>query len=189
MTRRRRGTILAAAVALTLLFGNVALADHLKATCDLHVAASAKVEQGYVLTVHLHTSDGQPVNEDTVRFYQAVDFFGQREMLLGSAITDGQGNTSLTFLPARPGSYSIIARSTDKDHFTSAEGRTTFDATVAAPAYKAETIALSGFTKVVTAAVGAIVLAVWALIALALISTARGVRRGARDLSPKGDLA
>jgi len=41
----------------------------------------------------------------------------------------------------------------------------------------------------VTVAVGVIVLAVWAVIAFALVSTARGVRRGARDLGTKGDLA
>jgi hypothetical protein len=70
-----------------------------------------------------------------------------------------------------------------------AEAETTFEASVAAPSYQPETVALSGFTQVVTVAVGIVVLTVWALIAFALISTARGVRRGARDLGPKGDLA
>jgi len=188
MTRAMGGTIVVAVAALMLAFGNVALADHLKAICDVRATASAKLDQGYLLAVRLHTSDGKPVNETAVRFYQLVDFFGKREMYLGTATTDGQGNAALTFLPPTLGHVEIVARSGARDHFTAAEGRTTFEAAVAAPAYEAETVPLSGFTKVVTGAVGTIVLAVWALIAFALISTARGVRRGARDLA-QGDHA
>lgn len=189
MTRRMRGTIVAAVVGLMLVFGNVALADHLKAICDVHAVASAKLDQGYILDVRLHTSDNKPVNETAVRFYQVVDFFGQREEYLGTTVTDGQGGAAFAFLPATLGHTEIVARSAAKDHFAAAEGRTVFEATVAAPAYRPETVVLSGFTKVVTGGVGAVVLVVWLLIGFALITTARGVRRGARDLEAKGDHA
>lgn len=189
MSRAKNGMILTAAIALMLAFGNVALADHLKAVCEVHATASAKLDQGYVLSVRIHTTDAMPVNETAVRFYQVVDFFGQREMYLGSAVTDGQGNAALPYLPAELGPHQILVRSTARDHFSAAEGRTTFEATVAAPAYQAETVPLADFSKIVTAVVGAIVLTVWALIAFAFISTARGVRRGARDLGPKGNHA
>ena len=189
MSRATRGIVVAVAAALMLAFGNVALADHLKAVCEVQAAASAKMDQGYVLSVHIHTTDGKPVNETAVRFYQVVDFFGQREMYLGSAVTDGQGNAALAYLPAELGPHQILVRSAAKEHVGSAEGRTTFQATVAAAAYRPEAVPLADFSKVVTAVVGAIVLTVWALIAFAFVSTARGVRRGARDLGPKGDHA
>ena len=175
-----------AAIALMLAFGNVALADDLKAVCEVQATASAKLEQGYVLTVHLHTTEGRPVNDTAVRFYEIVDFFGKREMFLGVATTDGQGNTSLAFLPAELGPHQIVARSTATEHFSGAEGRTTFEAAVAAAPYQPAAVPLAGFSKVVTGVVGVIVLSVWALIAFALVSTARGVRHGARDLA-KGD--
>lgn len=175
---------------LMLTFGNVALADHLKAICDVQVTASAKLEQGYVLGVRLHTSDGRPVNEATVRFYDKVELFGDREMYIGSSITDGQGNTSLRYLPARLGTHELVVRSSSKDHFTAAEGRVTFEATVAAPAYRSEPAPLAAFSALVPYGVGAVVISVWALLAFAFFGTARGVLGGARDhAQKKGDLA
>lgn len=187
-----RGLALALALAATLMptLGGVALADHLRAICDVTAEASAKVEQGYVLAVRLRTSDGRPVNETAVRFYETVDFFGRREMYLGAATTDGQGNTSLVYLPAQLGAHEIVARSAGHDHFTAAEGRTTFEATVAAADHQREPAPLAAFSAALPYAVGLGVLAVWALLAYALIGTARGVLGGARDLAQKkGDLA
>jgi len=186
---RRLAATLGIAMALTLALGNVALADHLRAICEVRATASAKLEQGYVLGVRLHTSDGRPVNEATVRFYEIVDLFGTREMYIGSAITDGQGNTSLTYLPAQVGPREIVARSRSKDHFSGAEGRTSLEATVAAPSYRPESMPLASFSAAVPFAVGGVVLSVWALIAFALFATARGVRRGARDHAHREDLA
>jgi hypothetical protein len=182
---RRPAAVLAATLALTLAFGGVALADHVKAICEVRATASAKLEQGYVLSVHLTTSDGRPVNETEVSFYEKVQLFGEREMYLGSAKTDGQGQAAFTYLPARLGAHEILARSARKDHFLAAEGRTTFEATVAARPYRPEPAPLAAFTAAVPFGVGALVLAVWALLAFAILGTARGVLRGARELAPK----
>jgi hypothetical protein len=204
MTRAARQlmAVVAVAAALLLGLGNVALAHHVPALLEVRVTPNAKPQLGYVVTAHVHTADNRPVNETTVRFYEVVDFFGEREELLGSAITDGQGNASLPYQPAVTGSHQVIAHSLESSsfriendqvlydqHFGDAEGRTTFVATVIAAAYQPVTVPLADFSKVVTAVVGGVVLAVWALIAFAFFSTARGVRRGARDLGSKGDHA
>jgi hypothetical protein len=185
---RRIGLSLALSIIAMLLLATVALAAPQPTSVQLTAAAATKTEQGYVLAVRLRTADGKSVNEAGVRFYEVVDLLGAREMHIGDATTDGQGGGTLPYLPAQLGSHQIIARFAGRDQAAPAEGRTTFEATVAAPPYQAETIPLSGFSNVVTVGVGAIVLSVWALIAFALISTARGVRRGARDLG-KGDHA
>ncbi|HEX9437268.1 MAG TPA: hypothetical protein VGA16_08950 [Candidatus Limnocylindria bacterium] len=182
---RRPGIALIATLALTLTFGNVALADHVKAICEVTATASAKLEKGYVLNVRLRTADGKPVNEATVRFYEKVELFGDREMYIGSATTDGQGDTSFTYLPARLGTHEIVARSARKDHFIGSEGRTTFEATVAARAYRPEPAPLAAFSAAVPFGVGALVLAVWALLAFAILGTARGILRSGRDLAPQ----
>jgi hypothetical protein len=187
---RRWTTTLAAAIALTLVLGNGALADHLKAICEVNATASTRLENGYVLAVRLHTADGKPVNDTTVRFYEALDLFGAREMYIGSAVTDGQGGTSLGYLPARLGTHEIVARSSAREHFAGAEGRTTFEATVAAPAYRSAPAPLASFSAALPYAVGAVVLSVWALLAFALLGTARGVLGGDRDQHlKKGDIA
>ena len=188
MTRRVLAS-LALSVIATLLLASVAVAAIQKATIQLAVAPAAKAEQGYAITVWVRTEDGKPLNEATVSFYEPVDLFGAREMALGTTTTDGQGQGTFLYLPAQLGSHQIIARFAGRDQIGKAEAKTTFDADIAAAAYQPETVPLSGFNQVVTGAVGVIVLSVWALIAFALISTARGVRRGARDLEPKGGLA
>ena len=185
---RRIALTLATAAVLTLGSSSVALADHLKAICDVHAVANARLEKGYVLEVTLHTSDGKPVNETVVSFYEPVELFGQRELFLGTATTDGQGNASFAYLPARLGTHEIIVRSNRKDHYLGAEGRTTFDAVVAAAPYRSQPAPLAAFSAGLPYGVGAVVLAVWLALALALFGTARGVLGGGRE-QRKGDLA
>ena len=186
---RRIGLSLALSLVAMLLCATVALAAQQKSVIQLTIGPASKADQGYALAVRVRTDDGKPVNEATIRFYETVDLFGAREMVLGGATTDGQGQGTFVYLPAQLGSHQIIARFAGRDQIASAEARATFDALVAAPLYQPETVPLSGFSQVVTVAVGVVVLSVWALIGFAFISTARGVRRGARDLGQKGDLA
>ncbi len=186
---RRLACITIATLALMLATGGVALADHLHPVCFVEAKPSATLAQGYVLDVHLVTTDNRPVNDATVRFYEVIDLFGKRPMLLGSAITDGQGRGSLSYLPAATGSHEIVVRFAGKDHYVAAEGRTTFQAEIAAETYVVQPAPLSAFSSKVPYGVGVLVLAVWALIAFALIGTARGVIGGARSKIRKGDTA
>jgi len=186
---RRLGLAFVLSISATLLLATAAFAGPQSTSLELTATPAAKLEQGYLLTVRMRTADGRPVNEATVTFYELVDLFGARDMRIGDLTTDGQGQGTLQYLPAQLGSHQIVARFAGRDLAAPAEARTTFEAQVAAPTYRAETVPLSAFSNAVTVAVGLIVLSVWALIAFALVSTARGVRRGARDLGPKGDLA
>lgn len=189
MSRRTRGFALAVTITATLLSASPAVADHQKAQVTVSAHASARLEQGYVLDVHLQTSDGRPVNEATVRFYDVVEFFGRREMLITSAVSDGQGRASVTYLPARTGAREIVVRFPGRDHIAPAQGRLTLQAIVAAPQYKAEPSGLALFSTRVPYVVASVVLVVWALIAFALFGTARGVLRGTRDYAHKEDTA
>ncbi len=156
----------------------------------LTAVPAQKLEKGYVLAVHLTAPDGKPLNEVTVSYYEPVDLFGQREMYIGEASTDGQGDGSLIYLPARLGTHEIVARTGGKGAVTRSETRMTLDARVAAPAYRSEPAPLAAFSALVPYAVGVLVLSVWALIAFALLATARGVFVGGREhAQKKGDIA
>lgn len=182
MTRIRRWALaIGLLVVLTAVMGNVALADHVRVLADVSVAPAEKAAQGYTLSIRLRTSDGKPVNEATVRFYEVVELLGRREMFITSVRTDGQGFASTTYLPARTGRLELIARCSGRDHLLPLEQTFSFDATVAAPPYEAAEVPLASFTALVPYGVGVVVLAVWALIAFALFGTALGIRRGRRD--------
>lgn len=154
------------------------------ATVTLTVQPSAKLEQGYVLEARLVAPNGKPLNEATVRFYEPVELLGPREMLIGSAATDGQGRVSLAYLPARLGRHEVILRSPARDQLASVESRTTFEATVSAAPYRPEHQPLTAFSAAVPSVVGVLVLGVWGLIAFALLGTARGVGAGRRRQAP-----
>lgn len=178
-------------VALLALFANIALAaDPVHAICFVEVKPSAKLEQGYTIGVRLLVTQTQPVAAAMVHIYEVVDLFGSKEVLIGMVTTDGQGQASLNYLPAQRGSHEIVARFPGMPGYASTEGRTTFQAEIAAPPYVVEPAPLADFTSKVPYAVGALVLAVWGLIAYALIGTARGITSGARiKNNRKGNLA
>lgn len=177
----RRVTIaFGAAVLATVAFATPASADHLRAQVSVVATASEKTEQGYVLTARVRSSDGKAIGDTKVRFYDIVELFGEREMLIGTATTDVSGRASLAYLPATAGKREIIALFPGADHLPPVRGRVGLDATVAAPPYRAESSGLALFSTRVPYAVGVVVLVVWAVIAYAFISTARGVVTGAR---------
>jgi hypothetical protein len=149
--------------------------------------SATKVEQGYVIETRILSPDGKPVNEAVVRFYELVDFFGPREELIGSARTDGQGNAAITYLPASPGQSEIVVRFAGQGSLLPSVGTATFEATVAAPPYRSDQPGLLSFTRLVPYAAGAILLAVWGLIAFALFATARGIAVRAGPRTAKED--
>lgn len=191
MTALRR--ILATAglvIAMAAPFGGVASADHVRAIAEVKVDHAEKLEKGYVLAVKLRGSDGRPLNSATVRFYETVELFGAREMLIATTLTDGQGNASIPYLPARLGQHEILVRFPGRDHVGAAVAKHTFDATVAAAPYRQATPPLASFSASVPYGVGVVVLSVWGLIAFALFGTVRGVLQGGRDRAiRKGDTA
>ncbi len=159
------------------------------ARVEVTTRAATKAELGYIIETRVVRPDGRPVNDAVVRFYDLVDFFGPREELIGTARTDGQGNASLSYLPAATGSHDIAVRFAGQGSLVPSVGTATFEATVATPPYRSDEPALLAFTRLVPYAAGAIVLVVWGLIAFALFGTARGIAVRAAHTSAKEDTA
>lgn len=149
------------------------------------VKPAAKEADGYLLAVRLAAPDGKPVADAPVRFFDVVDLFGPREMLIATDTTDGRGDASYEYLPATSGTHRIVVRSAGQGPVRAAEARTTFEATVTATAPHSDRAPFASFSDRVPYAVGALVLGVWGLIAFALLATARGVMAGARSTRRK----
>ena len=181
MDHGRQGNTAAAPVAIVPPAGGSKVA--------LTTTPAAKVESGYVISVTVTSPAGKPVNDATVRFYDVVELFGQREELIGTGTTDGQGRTAIAYLPATTGTHQIVARFAGQGSLTPSLGVTTLEATVSAPAYKVDRPPLAIFSGYVPYAAGVVVLAVWGLIALSLFGTARGVVARANESHRKGETA
>jgi len=150
---------------------------------------AAKTELGYALTAKVTSPAGKPVGDATIRFYDVVELFGQREELIGTAQTDGQGSALIYYLPASTGTHKIVARFNGDGTLKPSLGVSDLELAVAAPAYKVDPQPLAAFSRYVPFAAGAVVLSVWTLIAFSLIGTARGVVSRANETIRKGDTA
>ncbi len=62
---------------------------------NVAVQPAARTQQGYAIAATVRASDGKPMSEVTVRFYETVELFGSREMFIASALTDGRGDASI----------------------------------------------------------------------------------------------
>ena len=155
----------------------------------LVTAPAEKTERGYTLTATVRAPSGDALADANVRFFELVDLFGTREMYVGSAVTDGRGNAAITYLPAQIGTHRLVVRTSTNGKISPGEARTTFEASISAPEAKVERPPLAAFSDRVPYAAGLIVLAVWGLIAFALLATARGVFGGARPTTRKEEPA
>ena len=148
-----------------------------------------KSERGYVLEATVRAPSGDALADAPVKFYELVDLFGTREMYIGSSVTDGRGAASITYLPAQSGTHRFVVRTSPVGKVSAGEARVSFEASAAAQPAQAPRSPLAIFSDKVPYAVGLLVLAVWGLIAFALVATARGVIGGARQTSRKGEPA
>ena len=115
-----------------------------------------------------------------VEFYQHVEFFGPRDALLGTAKTDATGVAVLLYQPAVRGKQSIVARLAEGGGFAKSEGTATIEIRDVDEPYEAEPMPLAAVRQWLPAALGGVVVLVWALLLGVLVTTAAGIRAVAR---------
>lgn len=96
----------AAAIACLSAPARVAAADP---PARLQVDVQDRGDGYWTLSATL-TRGGAIQTGQTVEFYQVLDFFGERRVPLGSAVTDAAGVASRTYSPTSNGAQQILAR-------------------------------------------------------------------------------
>lgn len=142
-------------------------------------------DRGYVLDARVVSkADGKPVANALVRFYDTVQLLGAREMLVGSATTDGLGTVTIYYKPAQAGTHRIIARPASAQ-LAATDGVATFDATTIAPsAYTRDRLPLDPFSVNLPFAGETVLLVVWGLFAFVLIGSLIRIPRSAHHDAP-----
>lgn len=142
-------------------------------------------DRGYVLDARVVSkADGKPVANALVRFYDTVQLLGTREMLVGSATTDGQGTVTIYYKPPQAGTHRIIARPAS-GQLAATDGVATFEATTVAPsAYTRDRLPLDPFSVNLPIAGETLLLVVWGLFAFVLIGSLIRIPRGTRHDEP-----
>jgi len=110
--RRRRPVVLLGLLLATAALASLSLPTQVKAAdppAQLTVDVQDRGDGYWTLSATL--TRGRDVQTgQTVDFYQVLDFFGERRVPLGSAVTDAAGVASRAYSPTSNGRQEILAR-------------------------------------------------------------------------------
>lgn len=139
---------------------------------SVSIEPARRETSGFTIEARLVGKDGKPVADTEVAFYDVVTHAGQREMLIGTAKTDGHGSATINYLPPQLGARTINVRPTQWDKLAATQATATFDATRAAPiTYAREPLPLDPFSARLPGFGIAAVAAVYALFAFVVLGS------------------
>lgn len=151
-----------------------------KVLTSVSVAEARKEANGYAIEARIVGRDGKAIADVEVAFYDVLPLLGPREMLIGTAKTDGFGTASINYLPAQGGTHTINVRPTQWDRLAATQATATIAATRVAPVtYARERLPLDPFSVRLPSIGALLVLAIWGLFALIVLGTAYLIPRGA----------
>jgi hypothetical protein len=132
------------------------------------------------LRATLVTADGKALGEQSIAFYQAVELFGRRDALLGTAITDSTGYAAIDYQPAETGTQTIKARFGGNAQNARVEASSTFEVREAAPIYSEEPLPLASVRQWLPLVLASLVLGTWAVLFGVSARTVVGIRSAGR---------
>jgi sugar lactone lactonase YvrE len=177
----RFAVLIALAVLSLQLFATPALADEEQpiALVALPPEGGEAEHESVVLSAKLESEEG-PVGGLLVNFYIVTNVLGERLMKVGSALSDSGGTVSVVYRPTWTGDHLVVAHFDGADGYAPVETSFHFDAKVAESAYEPADFGLNPIRRWLPVAVGVAVLAVWASLLYALVSTVMGIRSALR---------
>ena len=179
-TPRGRALLLLTVGIATLLLGSgTALADGSQqqaAPAVLVDATATPTEDGQVeVSMQFANAQGQAASGQEVSFFLETDFLGQSLVSLGSAATNASGKAQVRYLPTWNGTQRVLARLAGGQEYSASETTIEFDVAGTTSAYHAEPPALGMVRKWLPLVIGAVVLLVWATMALVVVRTTYGI--------------
>lgn len=152
-----------------------------RAFTSASVQPAKREDRGYTLEARLVGKDGKALVDTEIAFYDVLPLLGQREMLIGTATTDGFGTASLDYLPAEGGTHTINVRPVRWDRLAATQATTTIEVARVAPVtYARERLPLDPFSSRLPSIGAAVVLVIWALFAFIVLGSAYLIPRGTK---------
>ena len=149
-------------------------------TPHLQLVADEREDGSWMLTATL--ARGAAVqSQQTVEFFQVVDFFGQRQVPLGSATTDAAGTASRLYTPTSNGPQEIVARHAGGAGTTVSEP-VHITVSGAAPLIPGRGPVLPIVQALAFPVGAAILFLVWLALAGILVRAIHGIRRSAAEV-------
>jgi len=182
--------VLAAAISLGPWLVSTSLADGPTDGAEQTVlralpsGSQAPGQQSITFTAKLESRQDQPVGGAPVTFYVLTDVFGERLMKVGEVLTDTTGTASLVYKPTWVGDHTVVVRFDGDNAHASAQSSFQFSATGPVPVHEDPAFGLAPLRQWLPFAMGAVVLALWAVLGLVVVRTVVGIPAAASTVEP-----
>ncbi len=177
--------LLAATAAALVILGSASIAFADTPTALMFGGSSPTRVKGQVtLSATLTTNGNKPLSNQPIDFYESVQLLGARESYLGTAQTDSTGTATLGYEPASTGTRMIRASFAGAEGYASSQATGPIAIAETRPLFVEEPRPFGVVGQVLPYALGAVVLAVWGLLAFVLLRTASGIA-GAASLGAR----
>lgn len=188
--RTPRDLLILAALALCLWAAPSVLADGPAGKTTqtvlepLPATSQAPGQPSTTLSVMLRSSGGPAVRGEPVTFYVLTSVFGERLMNVGQVLTDAAGIASLVYKPTWEGEHTVVAAFGGDADYAPTRSTFQFSATGLVSVHEPAPFGLELIRQWLPLAVGAVVLAVWAVLGLIVVRTVVGIRALASTAVP-----
>jgi len=119
---------------------------------------------------------GEPLAGAKITFYILTNVFGERLMKVGDATTDMSGTAAIIYQPTWEGDHTVVVRFAGNGDYGPTQTSYHFQAADTTSPYEPAQFGLEPVRRWLPAAVGLVVLAVWASLGYALATTILGIR-------------
>jgi hypothetical protein len=167
------------ALILVLALGTAALAqaaEDQSASLTFEGAGKTRVKGQIILSATLTTTDGKPVGDRTVEFYQQTSIFGDRESHIGSAVTDSSGTAVLAYRPAQTGQQTISIYFTGGSGLVSTSTTGTITVNEVAALFESHPLPLVLLGQWLPVVLAAFVVAAWGVLLGTFVKVVVGLR-------------
>ncbi len=117
----------------------------------------------------------RPLGSQTLDFFVTTDFFGNRPVNIGQAVTDATGTASVAYQPRWEGAHVITVRFQGNAKYASAETSLTTEVTGPVWTYTSEKAGLYSVGGWVLLTAGLLFLVVWGILLVIIIRLVRGI--------------
>jgi hypothetical protein len=142
------------------------------------VASPTPGQHSVVLAAKL-LGQGQPVAGEPVTFYVVTTVFGERLMMIGSALSDATGTASLLYRPTWSGDYTVVARFAGGGELGASEVTFHFEANDIESPYHPAEFGIDPIRTWLPVFVGIVLLTVLFVLGFATFTTVAGIRAAA----------
>lgn len=128
-----------------------------------------------VLSARL-TDNDSPVAGMPITFYIITNIFGERLMKVGDSVSDATGMASVLYQPRWEGEHTAVVRFDGAGDYAATQATFHFEAAEAESPYEPARFGIDPIREWLPVGVGVMVLAVWASLMFALLTTVMGIR-------------